>query len=99
MSRSFPLFGAPGRISQREGGSADDRGTRAGYPFHEWLTKNHDFLVQPTGVSGMVGGRGPPARQRSQGVSLADSAPALPVEPGRPREEIRRRCTAQLNTT
>src|SRR6266699_143455 len=31
-------------------------------------------------------------------VSLAGSAPALPNESERPREELRRRCTAQLNT-
>src|SRR5450755_3992573 len=39
-----------------------------------------------------------PARQGSQGVSLAGSASALPVEAGRTREEIHRPCTAQLNT-
>src|SRR2546421_3890062 len=41
-----------------EVGSADRRGTRAGESLHERLTKNHGFLVQPTGASAIIGGRG-----------------------------------------
>src|SRR6266478_10085885 len=42
----------------KRGGSADRRGTRAGESIHEQLTKNHDFLVQPTGASAIIGVRG-----------------------------------------
>src|SRR6266566_7326583 len=51
------------------GGMADEQGSRGGYPFHERLTKNHGFLAQPTGASGIIGGRR--ARKAAKGDTRA----------------------------
>src|SRR6266567_3058437 len=47
-----------GKNKPEVGGSADGRGTRVGESIHEQLTKNHDFLVQPTGACAIIGERG-----------------------------------------
>src|SRR6266568_8046750 len=70
-----------------EVGSADRRETRAGESLHEQLTKNHGFLVQPTGACAIIGGRGENSLCLPVRVSLAGAGGALQVEARRVGEE------------
>src|SRR5437868_10321189 len=76
------------------------RRTRARDSLHEWLTKNHGFLTQPTGASATISPRraARPRRAVTAWLDFQVPHPPYPTRKARPREEIRRRCAAQLNT-
>src|SRR5258708_25511670 len=84
MSRFLSTLWRSGKNKSEWGGSADERGTRGGYPFHERLTKNHDFLVQPTDASGIIGGRRALRGRAARGSHWRGPHPPLLPGPGGP---------------
>ncbi len=57
MRRFLSTLGRSGKNKPEVRRKRRQARTRVGYPFHEWLTKNQDFLVQPTGASDIIGGQ------------------------------------------